>query len=86
MFVDSQSQTGTAGDIIITSPRVTLDNQGLLNAQSASGNGGDINIQTDLLLLRRGAQFSTTAGTPLTGVMVATLILMSSEKTCTLLG
>ncbi|MCC5650208.1 hypothetical protein LC609_10225 [Nostoc sp. XA013] len=67
MFVDSQSPTGTAGDIIITSPRVTLDNQGLLNAQSASGNGGDINIQTDLLLLRRGAQFSTTAGTALTG-------------------
>ncbi|MCC5663677.1 S-layer family protein, partial [Nostoc sp. CHAB 5784] len=63
LFVDSQSPTGTAGDIIVTSPRITLDNSGTLNAQSASGNGGNINLQTDLLLLRRGAQISTTAGT-----------------------
>jgi filamentous hemagglutinin family protein len=67
LFVDSQSPTGTAGDIIVTSPRVTLDNSGRLNAESASGNGGDISLQTDLLLLRRGAQISTTAGTALTG-------------------
>ncbi|MEH1931713.1 two-partner secretion domain-containing protein [Nostoc sp.] len=67
LFVDSQSPTGTAGDIIVTSPRVTLDNGGTLNAQSASGNGGDINLQTDLLLLRRGAQISTTAGTEQAG-------------------
>ncbi|WP_100898026.1 filamentous hemagglutinin [Nostoc flagelliforme] len=62
-FVNSQSPTGTAGDIIVTSPRITLDNSGTLNAQSASGNGGNINLQTDLLLLRRGASISTTAGT-----------------------
>ncbi|BBD70410.1 filamentous hemagglutinin outer membrane protein [Nostoc commune NIES-4072] len=67
LFVNSQSPTGTAGDIIVTSPRVTLDNGGILNAQSASGNGGNINLQTDLLLLRRGASISTTAGTALTG-------------------
>ncbi|MEH2463503.1 S-layer family protein [Nostoc sp.] len=63
LFVSSESPTGTAGDIIVTSPRVTLDNSGTLNAESASGNGGDINLQTDLLLLRRGAEISTTAGT-----------------------
>ncbi len=62
LFVNSQSTTGTAGDIIVTSPRVTLDNSGTLKAESASGKGGDINLQTDLLLLRRGAQISTTAG------------------------
>ncbi|MCC5614773.1 filamentous hemagglutinin N-terminal domain-containing protein [Nostoc sp. CHAB 5836] len=67
LFVNSQSPTGTAGDIIVTSPKVTLDNGGRLNAQSASGNGGDINIQTDLLLLRHGAQISTTAGTEKAG-------------------
>ncbi|MBD2535397.1 hypothetical protein H6G97_40785 [Nostoc flagelliforme FACHB-838] len=67
LFVNSQSTTGTAGDIIVTSPRVTLDNSGTLNAQSASGNGGDINLQTDLLLLRRGAQIPTSASTALTG-------------------
>ncbi|MBD2535326.1 filamentous hemagglutinin N-terminal domain-containing protein [Nostoc flagelliforme FACHB-838] len=63
LFVNSQSRTGTAGDIIVTSPRITLDNSGTLNAESASGNGGDINLEADLLLLRRGAQISTTAGT-----------------------
>ncbi|MBW4624675.1 MAG: filamentous hemagglutinin N-terminal domain-containing protein [Brasilonema octagenarum HA4186-MV1] len=63
LYVNSQSPTGTAGDIIVTSPRVTLDNSGTLNAESATGNGGNINLQTDLLLLRRGAQISTTAGT-----------------------
>jgi filamentous hemagglutinin family protein len=63
IFVNSQSPTGTTGDIFVTSPRVTLNNSGTLNARSASRNGGDINLQTDLLLLRRGAQISTTAGT-----------------------
>ncbi|NEU76437.1 filamentous hemagglutinin N-terminal domain-containing protein [Hassallia byssoidea VB512170] len=63
LFVNSQSTTGTARDIIVTSPRVTLDNGGRLSAQSASGNGGNINLQTDLLLLRRSGQISTNAGT-----------------------
>ncbi len=67
LFVNSESPTGTTGDIFITSPRVTLDNSGTLNAESASGKGGDINLQTDLLLLRRGAQISTTAGTAQAG-------------------
>lgn len=55
--------SGITGDIEINSPKITLDNQGKLNANSVSGNGGGINLQTDLLLLRRGAQISTTAGT-----------------------
>ncbi|MDZ8262939.1 filamentous hemagglutinin N-terminal domain-containing protein [Nostoc sp. ChiQUE01b] len=67
LFVNSQSPTGTAGDIIVTSPRVTLDKAGTLNAESASGNGGNINLQTDLLFLRRGASISTTAGTAQAG-------------------
>ncbi|MCC5612825.1 hypothetical protein LC612_40615, partial [Nostoc sp. CHAB 5834] len=67
LFVNSQSTMGTAGDITVTSPRVTLDNSGTLNAESSSGNGGNISLQTDLLLLRRGAQISTTAGTAQAG-------------------
>ncbi|MBN3888610.1 MAG: two-partner secretion domain-containing protein [Nostoc sp.] len=67
LFVNSQSTTGTARDIIVTSPRVTLDNSSGLNAESSSGNGGNISLQTDLLLLRRGAQISTTAGTAQVG-------------------
>jgi large exoprotein involved in heme utilization and adhesion len=63
LFVNSQSPTRTAGNIIVTSPRVTLDNGGRLSAESASGNGGDINLQSNLLLLRRSGQISTNAGT-----------------------
>ncbi|MCC5610392.1 hypothetical protein LC612_27480 [Nostoc sp. CHAB 5834] len=67
LFLNSQSPTGTAGDIIVTSPRVTLDNSSGLNAESSSGNGGNISLQTDLLLLHRGTQISTTAGTAQVG-------------------
>ena len=63
LFVFSESATGTTGDIIVASPRVTLDNSGRLDAESASVNGGNINLETDLLIMRRGAQISTTAGT-----------------------
>jgi large exoprotein involved in heme utilization and adhesion len=63
IFVQSES-TGRAGDIIVTSPKIKLDNQGRLIAESQSGNGGNINLQVgDLLLLRRGSEISTTAGT-----------------------
>ncbi|MUG92522.1 filamentous hemagglutinin N-terminal domain-containing protein [Scytonema sp. UIC 10036] len=62
LFVNSQSTTGIAGDIIVTSPRVILNNGGRLNAESTLGNGGNIHLQTDLLFLARGAQISTTAG------------------------
>ncbi|MDZ8135183.1 MAG: filamentous hemagglutinin N-terminal domain-containing protein [Nostoc sp. DedQUE04] len=62
LFVSSTG-LGTAGDIEINSPKIILDNQGKLNAESASGNGGNININSDLLLLRRNSQISTNAGT-----------------------
>ncbi|GAA6617611.1 filamentous hemagglutinin N-terminal domain-containing protein [Scytonema sp. NUACC26] len=54
---------GDAGNIEVNSPKVTLDNSGTINAESTSGNGGNININSNLLLLRRGAQISATAGT-----------------------
>ncbi|MCC5628816.1 filamentous hemagglutinin N-terminal domain-containing protein [Nostoc sphaeroides CHAB 2801] len=60
----SSSGQGKAGNIEINSPKITLDNQAKLNAESASGNGGNINfVNNDLLLLRHGAQISTNAGT-----------------------
>ncbi|MEA5596756.1 S-layer family protein [Rivularia sp. UHCC 0363] len=62
LFVNS-SGLGNTGDIEVNSPQVTLDNQGTLNAQSTSGNGGNISLTSDLLLMRRGAQISTNAGT-----------------------
>ncbi|MDZ8257036.1 filamentous hemagglutinin N-terminal domain-containing protein [Nostoc sp. ChiQUE01b] len=62
LFVSSTG-SGITGDIEINSPKITLDNQGKLNAESASGNGGNINANSDFLLLRHGAQISTSAGT-----------------------
>ncbi|WP_448268864.1 two-partner secretion domain-containing protein [Nostoc sp. DSM 114159] len=62
LFVNSTG-SGITGDIEINSPKFTLDNQGKLNAESASGNGGNINVNSDLLLLRRNSQISTNAGT-----------------------
>ncbi|MDZ8262593.1 filamentous hemagglutinin N-terminal domain-containing protein [Nostoc sp. ChiQUE01b] len=62
LFVNSKG-SGITGDIEINSPKITLDNQGKLNAESASGNGGNINANSDFLLLRHGAQISTNAGT-----------------------
>ncbi|WP_445628612.1 beta strand repeat-containing protein [Nostoc sp. DSM 114167] len=62
LFVSSTG-SGITGDIEINSPKFTLDNQGKLNAESASGNGGNINVNSDLLLLRRNSQISTNAGT-----------------------
>jgi filamentous hemagglutinin family protein len=68
LFVDSQSPTGTAGDLIVTAPQITVDG-GKINAGSFTGNGGNIKIQqADLLLLRRGGQITTNAdGTPQSG-------------------
>jgi filamentous hemagglutinin family protein len=67
LSVFSQSKTGTAGDILVASPRVTLDNESLINARSTNGNGGNINIggispdAANLLTLRRGSKISTSS-------------------------
>ncbi len=66
LFVSSTGQ-GITGNIKVDSPRITLDKQGKLNAESASGNGGNITLDSDLLLLRHGSQISTTAGTAASG-------------------
>ncbi len=60
-FVNSTG-SGITGDIEINAPQITLDNQGRLQANSASGNGGNINLNSNLLLLRRSSQISTNAG------------------------
>jgi filamentous hemagglutinin family protein len=63
-FFVSSTGSGITGDIEINSPKITLDNQGTLNANSASGNGGNIKLNArDLLLLHRNSKISTNAGT-----------------------
>lgn len=61
-FIVNSTGSGITGDIEINAPQITLDNQGRLQANSASGNGGNINLNSNLFLLRRSAQISTNAG------------------------
>jgi filamentous hemagglutinin family protein len=62
LFVDSTSDTGIAGNIIVTSPQITLDNNVAIASTSRTGQGGNIDLSgSDLLLLRRGAQIATNA-------------------------
>jgi filamentous hemagglutinin family protein len=57
------SGTGAAGNLEIQARTVLLDNQGQLSTVTQSGNGGDIRLQVqDLLLLRRGSGITATAG------------------------
>ncbi|KAM3099714.1 filamentous hemagglutinin N-terminal domain-containing protein [Phormidesmis sp. 146-12] len=64
----SSSGQGSAGNLDVTVRQLRLDNQGSIQAQTASGQGGNITLQVpDLLLLRRGSFISTTAGTAQAG-------------------
>ncbi|NJO27426.1 MAG: S-layer family protein, partial [Richelia sp. SL_2_1] len=63
-FFVSSTGSGNTGNIEINSPKITLDNQGILNAESESVNGGNINLNvSELFLLRRGSQITTNTGT-----------------------
>jgi filamentous hemagglutinin family protein len=63
VFVSSEG-SGKAGNLSVQARSIQLDNKGAITATTRSGNGGDITLQTqDLLLLRRNSQISTTAGT-----------------------
>ncbi|WP_166482563.1 filamentous hemagglutinin N-terminal domain-containing protein [Scytonema sp. UIC 10036] len=53
-----------AGNLQIQANNIFLDNKGKLNAETASGDGGDIDLQLQkLLFLRNGSQISTSTGT-----------------------
>ncbi|HAG82553.1 MAG TPA: filamentous hemagglutinin [Cyanobacteria bacterium UBA12227] len=55
---------GQAGTLDITASSIILDNKGELRATTASGDGGDINLEdVDVLFLNRNSQISATAGT-----------------------
>jgi filamentous hemagglutinin family protein len=60
----SSLSSNKAGDLEITADNILLDNQAKLIAETLSGDGGNINLNiSDLLLMRRGSQISTSAGT-----------------------
>ncbi len=67
LTASSESQ-GNAGNLEVNARQLRLDNQGSIQAQTGSGQGGNISLQVrDLLLLRRGSLISTTAGTAQAG-------------------
>jgi filamentous hemagglutinin family protein len=55
---------GEAGNLTVSARSVELDNQAGIITRARTGNGGNITMQLqDLLLLRRNSQISSTAGT-----------------------
>jgi large exoprotein involved in heme utilization and adhesion len=64
----SSDGTGNAGNITLQAGTLTLDNGASISAQTASNQGGNINLQLErFLLLRRNSQISTSAGTSQSG-------------------
>ncbi len=64
----SSNGQGGAGNLEVTARQLHLDNRGSIQAQTASGQGGNITLQVqDLLLMRQGSSISTTAGTAQAG-------------------
>ncbi|MBD2214163.1 filamentous hemagglutinin N-terminal domain-containing protein [Nostoc linckia FACHB-104] len=61
LSVRSRGQ-GKAGNLTVNSSRISVKDQGTINAESFAVDGGNITLNTDLLLLRRGANVSATAG------------------------
>ncbi|MEA5603987.1 filamentous hemagglutinin N-terminal domain-containing protein [Nostoc sp. UHCC 0252] len=58
----SSKGEGDAGNIDINAHNISLDNEGKLTSETASGQGGDITLEArDLLLMRRKSQISTDA-------------------------
>ncbi|MDM9381525.1 filamentous hemagglutinin N-terminal domain-containing protein [Chlorogloeopsis sp. ULAP01] len=63
IFLGDPNKLGEAGELNITARSILLDNQGKLTSETDLGNGGNIKLQVeDLLLMRRNSQISTNAG------------------------
>jgi filamentous hemagglutinin family protein len=59
----NNQDVGDAGNLKVVARNLLLDNQAVLSATTVSGQGGNIKLNIDdLLLLRRNSQISTSAG------------------------
>ncbi|GAB1542493.1 hypothetical protein NUACC21_51670 [Scytonema sp. NUACC21] len=62
-YLGDRSNLGRAGELNITARSILLDNQGKLSSETDTGQGGNISLQLqDLLLMLRNSQISTNAG------------------------
>ncbi|MBD2770573.1 filamentous hemagglutinin N-terminal domain-containing protein [Iningainema tapete] len=67
-YLTDAGNLGKAGELNVTARSIQLDNQGKLTAETDLGQGGNITLQVqDLLLMRRNSQISTNAGKALAG-------------------
>lgn len=58
---------GTAGNLNVQANSIFLDQQGILTAEAAIGDRGNINLLSDQILLRRGSAITTNAQGTATG-------------------
>ena len=58
---------GAAGNLTIDADEILLEDSSTITADTFTGDRGNINLQTDLLFLRRGSQISTNAQETATG-------------------
>jgi filamentous hemagglutinin family protein len=62
-YLGNRLNLGKAGDLTINARSIKLDNQGKIISQTDLGNGGNVILQIqNLLLMRRNSQISTSAG------------------------
>lgn len=62
-YLGNRLNLGKAGDLIINARSLILENQGKIISQTDLGNGGNISLQLqNLLLMRRNSQISTSGG------------------------
>jgi filamentous hemagglutinin family protein len=58
---------GAAGNLNVDANFILLDNQGILTAEAAAGDRGNINLQSETIFLRRGSAITTNAQGTATG-------------------
>lgn len=63
IFQGYRRNLGEAGELNVTARSILLDNQGTLTSETETGQGGNITLNVqDLIVLRRNSQISTNAG------------------------
>lgn len=73
---------GAAGNLNVDANLILLDNQGILTAEAAAGDRGNINLQSETIFLRRGSAITTNAQGTATGgnITLNTDILAAIEN------
>ena len=74
---------GAAGDLTIEAGAIQLDNEGILTAEAAVGDRGNIGLQADTaIVLRRGSAITTNARGTATGgnIILDTAVLVALEN------